>query len=481
MVFHNYAGIASAGVFPRSKNQRRRWAAGPALRRVLRGIFRKSSLRQEQLLWLAVLGLALLARLVAVFAFADVDPATAQIWEYGDIARLSLEQGRIVSQVTAPDGSVSIYPTAFMPPLMVFVWMGLFSLFGVSKLALSVMVGLNVILSVAIVALTMRIARALFGSHRVGALAGLIIAVHPVFAFSAVTFHAVQLYTVPFLVVLDLFLSRKDDSRWSCVVAGLVTGIGILARTEYLFLLGGVHAARFLGRRLRVAPALLVLAGAAAVVAPWTLRNYLVFHRVFPVANSSGFNLFKGFNPLSNGSGDWVEQNHVGDRLLAERLATVPPGDDYESKRDGVYRDAALAFMRDNPLASFVVLPLKKLVLFWLYDYHDPITHRWLYQLSFWPFFIFSLGGLAAAGKSGRLRRPGHDLVAVLFFFQTIVMMAYAVHCRYRMNVEPILAGYAGYGLLLAWRHLAQTTVWRRPWSALPGANTMVPSAGGDR
>jgi hypothetical protein len=63
---------------------------------------------------------------------------------------------------------------------------------------------------------------------------------------------------------------------------------------------------------------------ALVVIAPWTARNYAVFHRLIPVANVVGLDLFKGFNPEANGSGKWVENNKVMERLLGRELDAVP-------------------------------------------------------------------------------------------------------------------------------------------------------------
>jgi hypothetical protein len=63
--------------------------------------------------------------------------------------------------------------------------------------------------------------------------------------------------------------------------------------------------------------------------------------------------------------------------------------------------------------------------------------------------FVLSIIGLAI----GCFARPDHRTVLVLFAFQTLVMMSYAVCARYRMNVEPFLYAYA-VGAVGSWRWL---------------------------
>ena len=105
------------------------------------------------------------------------------------------------------------------------------------------------------------------------------------------------------------------------------------------------------------------------------------------------------------------------------------------------------------PVTSFLLLPLRKALLFWLFDYYDPITQQFLYQIAFWPLFIGSILGLAVAYRTGLFSLRDHRLVLLYFLAQTGVVAAYAVHARYRMNVEPFLFGYSALGVaaLFTW------------------------------
>lgn len=423
------------------------------------------SIRERPVFWLwLVLGLALTARAAVALALTNIDPSTANIWEYGRIARLSLEYGRMVFEAPIPHTagpSMYVFPTAYMPPFLIFVWMGLFWLFGVSKLALATMTALNVLMGVGIVYYTMRIARTLFGSELLAVITGLVMALHPVFVYSVVTYQALNLYILMLLVVFDLTRAERPQTFWLSVLVGLLTGIVVLVRTEYLVLAGAISLGALITHR-RWKMTLVAALTALAVLAPWTVRNYAVMHRLIPVANSAGHNLYKGFNPEANGSGNWVDDHRIIQKRLGDKIARIPLTPNYENDLDDIERAAALEFIKEHPFRSFVVLPMLKIALFWFYDVTDPITHMLLYQIQFWPLFITSIIGLAAAARAGYFSKPDHRTVLILFAFQTLVMAAYAVHSRYRMNVEPFLYAYASFGglVLLAWLRskLARTT-----------------------
>jgi 4-amino-4-deoxy-L-arabinose transferase-like glycosyltransferase len=155
-------------------------------------------LQRRPATWLwAILAVAFVARIVVAAVFTDFDPTTANIWEYGEIARATLAHGH--GQMVSPMGILYsgppsfVYPTALMPPFVIWVWIGLFALFGVTKLALSMMTVLNVLTSVGIVYYSIRIARALFGSEVIALLAGIVMALHPVFVYSVATYHALNI------------------------------------------------------------------------------------------------------------------------------------------------------------------------------------------------------------------------------------------------------------------------------------------------
>jgi hypothetical protein len=400
------------------------------------------------LLAVCVIGIALLARIAVALLSADTDPSTADLFEYGKIAALSLKHGAIVWEVERPDGTPFIVPTAYMPPMLIFLDMFWFWVLGVSKAALTAVIACNVILGTAICFYTLRIAQTLFHSRLIALVAGLIVALHPVFVYSVATYHAVNLYVLLLLVLFDLSSTRFQPSVKTSVVIGVVFGLAVLARTEYLLLGPAILAAAFISHRrvLLFATSLIV---AAAVVSPWTVRNYLVFNKVIPVVDTAGYNLYKGFNPEANGSGHWAARSFVEKKLVGTKIDAVPLTRTYEIDTDAVYGAEAENFIRNNRVAAFFVLPIKKTLLFWFFDIYDPITYQVLYQISFWPLFTLSLVGFVYLLRGGWIANPDFRTIVVFFVVQTGVIAAYSVHARYRMNVEPFLFCFAAVGLLL--------------------------------
>jgi hypothetical protein len=428
---------------------------------------RRLQARHATWLW-AILAVAFVARTVVAGVFTDFDPTTANIWEFGEIARTTLQHGH--GQMVAPISMVSkhpanttfVYPTAFEPPLLIFVWMGSFLLFGVTKLALTMMTALNVLTGVGIVYYSIRVARALFGSEVIPFLVGIVMALHPVFVFSVATYHAVNVYILLLLIVFDLTLSTRRQTYALSVLVGVFAGITAFARLEYLLLAGAIILGSLITHRQWKMTAVATVA-AFLVIAPWTARNYAVFHRLIPVTNSVGYNLFLAYNPEAEGSGKEVANDALTERLLGRELNAVPLNRNYENARDKVFYNAVVNYMKSHPLRSFVVLPVYRAALFWIYDVHHPVTHKLLYQLQFWPLFVLSIVGLTMAARNRCFARSDHRTVLVLFAFQTLVIMSFTAFPRFRMNVEPFLYAYAAVGAVGVWGWVRRSLGISRP------------------
>jgi len=402
---------------------------------------------------IAILGLAALLRAGAVYAIGETNPDTTDIWEYGDIARLWIEHGYIARDLELADGTAYIYPTAFMPPLPIWLWRGLFALFGDSSAALWAFLAINWVMSLVLVVLTGLIGWALFQQRWVALIVMAIMAVYPTFVASVATYHVIQIYLV--LLQFGIWWTLRSEllGPRDAVLLGVVGGLAALTRTEYVILFGAIFVAGFLLRG-SLRSFILATVISAAVVMPWTARNYVVFDEFIPIANSMGLNLFRGFNPLANGSGDWSDNNGVNRKLHGAELESVPLNENYETNKDNILKRAALEYMAAEPFQAFVVLPLKKVALFWVYDFHDRIVRHPAFQLSFWPVFLFTLAGIYLAVRRRKMRAHHVRLLLCLFIAQTTVMMFYAVHLRYRMNMEPILFSFAASALVTGYQSL---------------------------
>ncbi|MEL6265116.1 MAG: glycosyltransferase family 39 protein [Pseudomonadota bacterium] len=397
---------------------------------------------------------ALVLRALCALALGEITPGVADDWEYGEIAQNFVRNGEMARAYYFPDGEKLRYPSTFMPPGHVFLWIGLFWIFDVTPEAYAAMLVINVACSVGIVAMTGLLARRIFQDRLVGLLAAGLVAVYPTFIYSVATYHAIQVYVLLFLAGLHLMLALIETrSGRSAVLLGIAGGVATLWRSEYMVLFAALILYGF-WRHRSIRLFALAVGCAALVVLPWTARNYVVHERFIPIANSSGWNAWKGFNPEMQGSGNAIEASDYRIEIEREVVATLPRDDTFETAMQDAFMERAGAFIAAEPVRAFVELPAQKLALFWVLDWQDPeVTLHPVYVAAFVPTFVLSIGGIVLVLR----RRPvPHGAQAMLWVFvaQSVVVSGYAVHARYRMNVEPFLfmfAAVAGAALIRHW------------------------------
>lgn len=188
------------------------------------------------------------------------------------------------------------------------------------------------------VALTYAVARAIVreGTSRLAALLFLALALTTKMSRDA---YPEALFTC--LVLLALWAALGRRGLWWQVAAGLALGLAHLVRPVALLLPAVLPVVlRLLGRSWRSSAlaGAVVLAVSLSVVAPWTVRNWLLFGRFVLISTNGGENLWKGNNPQATGA--------LMDPPMTPELSAAQDEVDW----DAAARRQAIAFVRSNPL-----------------------------------------------------------------------------------------------------------------------------------
>jgi hypothetical protein len=235
------------------------------------------------------------------------------------------------------------------------------------------------------------------------------------------------------------FLRRPSFAAGPALRAGLWWGFGLLLAPQVLPVLAGFLA---IGAwKLRPGrPALrwmcLFAAAVLAVLAPWTIRNYVRLDGVFFVRDNVGLELYTSNHDRASAS--------AAQTAAQPRHGTVHPHGSAEAARElvrvgevayyGALRDKALAWIRGHP-RQFLRLTLARIRTFW---FPDPPRFREAY----WVTTLAAFLGLVLLFRENRLAAA--ILASVLVTFSA----AYALienHLRYQHPVYWILL------LLIGW------------------------------
>jgi 4-amino-4-deoxy-L-arabinose transferase-like glycosyltransferase len=328
----------------------------------------KRSDRLRPAVALYVIFLIALAVRIAWSSWADTVPATASDAEYYEAAALSLARGQ---GYTVDFSGTQFLPggeaTAFWPP-------GFSAFLAVNYRVFGEDLGTARTANVFVGALTVIpvffIGRRLFGSTAdlVGAA---IVALLPSFVFWTPVLLSETFFTFLFASTVAVLLYALHSDRTlrpvPVVVAGLLVGFAAFVRGQALVLpVGALLWWLLAGVRPRTAmlSGLAMLAAAAIVLAPWSLRNARVMDSPALLSTNFGYNLRVGHAGYSTGR-----------YMLPRDLWDAQPGITFH-ERETVFNDLglrrAVSYAAHNPLCE-VSLSVRKVAWLWRPD-SDAIT-----------------------------------------------------------------------------------------------------------
>jgi 4-amino-4-deoxy-L-arabinose transferase-like glycosyltransferase len=299
------------------------------------------------------------------------------------------------------------------------------------------------------------LAARLFRRRGVAIAAGALAAVHPPLVLASSDLHSEPLFVVLLLAAGYLLLAATDrPSSNLAALSGVCLALAALTRSSALVLAPLLLAPfwdRRYPRRVNAHIVFSALLGFGLALAPWTLRNALVFRELIVVNDGAGY-VFYGRNadaaiPLTRAR-DRQELQRATDDLERTRLALILALPDTIRRSPGqlsrALTRAALAERRADPRGTVRLLAWK--AWDWLRPYPDP---------RFWPrpvavgvgismtaLFVFAGIGLA------RAPRPGAALFCLVFLAATMaVHVVLETNWRYRAaNWDPVVLLFAAWG-----------------------------------
>ncbi|HYP26514.1 MAG TPA: glycosyltransferase family 39 protein [Blastocatellia bacterium] len=395
--------------------------------------------RRRTFCFCAVFAAAFLLRVVLIIKFGS-HPVNDQIWDDAVGWNLATGHGFTASQ------SDPRVPGVFRTPVYPGFLSVIYFLFGHSYEAVYIAQSVLDSLSAVLIGL---IACSLI-SERVGIMTGALYALYP---YSAIFCGAVGqdiLLTFSVLVVLSavVIAMRRAENLWAWFIVGVATGCTALVKANFiLFITVPFLTALLMTRRIRrPTPVFAVMAaGLVLVVAPWVLRNYIVFGSFPPLAaGGTGTNLMYLLDELEGG-----EEMLIGRYQESPKDGTA--GLPYLEKNvDGaalIVREKELAGQAVSELArrwpEYLVLILKHIPRLW-------VTRHALGQSRLvglagqfvpWIFFVPGVAGMVLLFRRRRELIPLYATVSVI----TLMYAPYTAEARYTLPARPALILFAGF------------------------------------
>jgi 4-amino-4-deoxy-L-arabinose transferase-like glycosyltransferase len=305
-------------------------------------------------------------------------------------------------------------------------------------------------------------------SRRIAVIAALLASLNGVMIyFEGELLIPVLLVLLDLLLLLALFWAKERPSYGRWLACGAVLGLSALARPNILL----VGAALFLwivlrfrgkagGKSKSLGYACIFAAGAALVISPVTLRNYVKADDLVLIAWQGGMNFYIGNNSQSDGTsatipgarttwwGSYGDAKIIAEKTMGRNLRP--------SEQSRFWYVEGLKFVYHEPL-SYLRLMLKKFVLFW--NGNELGNNRDLYfftrsssvlRLLLWRYIVyFPFGLIAPLALVGIIlaRRAKKDvlLLEIFLFVYMLSIILFFVNARYRVPLIPVLILFAAY------------------------------------
>jgi 4-amino-4-deoxy-L-arabinose transferase-like glycosyltransferase len=374
--------------------------------------------------------------------FRGMDIVEESRWESAQIA-YSLFAGHGFS---SPFHGAQTGPTAWFPPVYVWITAVLYRFFGVYTLGFMLaMRALNISLVALNAILVFRIADRCFG-RRCAVFASWTWALLPyalLFAPGVLTIPFDPSYLLlgwyfafsSFLMTLLFFLTlRLEDSigtsEW--ILYGLTWGIGALSNPALLAFLPA--AVWFLFRRRLATRSRIALAATVFIVliAPWIIRNSVTFHRPTFIRDNIGAELRAGNCEWCEGQWFPAAYPALGHREL-RNFVHLGEGQfiDIETRK-------AIDFISHNP-GRFALLCFRRAIYFWAGPPLSSSRHPALSGFRNSLYLLSSLIAFAGLWLAYRNRNPYAGLFCGLLLLFPLVYYATFTTDEYRIPIEPLL------------------------------------------
>jgi len=433
--------------------------------------------RKQLYLPLGIFGLAVLLRLLHVAAIARSSPFLSIL--PGDAAAYDRWAQKIIAEGWL--GKEVFY----QDPLYSYFLALLYKIFGRSFAAIYTIQGVLDALTAVLVYF--------LGARSIGKGAGILGALlyalyAPAIYFSGLLLKETLASLLIVATVFCLLASQPFRPRPVLFLAGLFFGLAALTRANFLLLLPiaavFILADRSLAVRLRLAAMGLLLLGAAAVLGPVALRNYVVGNDFVITTAQAGQNFYIGNNAQATGTYiglPFVRPDPLYEREDFHREAEKRVGRTLRpSEASSYWFRQGVAFLTESP-GAFLRLAWTKLLLFLNY-YEIPDNYNFYFHQRYSPVTASSpvtfalVGPLFLLGLAFLIKAKGTAgrLLAAMQLTYIASVVAFYVFARYRIPLLPVFCLTAGHGLAALWELIC-----RRQWRpAATGVLILAAAAG---
>lgn len=398
-------------------------------------------IKKELKILITVLATGFILRLIWIFFFSPQE-----------LVSDSLHYHRLAESVLSGKGYFFRNFYAFRPPGYSFFLAGVYSIFGVSTLAVKIV---QAILGIATAFIIYLLTKKLSNS-RTALIAMSFFAFYPQFIRYPGGIISETLFLFLFILCVYFFYKYIDtSSHKEGIVAGILLGLSALTREAALYFVVFIIIWMFLYRgkgnaRNILKKSLLIFTCVILTIIPWTIRNYLVYPKFVLISTNSGTNFYHGNNPLATGGFDDHLMLPPGLKFPGHMTDDLPPREYHylENEANEVAFKEGAQFILDNPVNTFRLAFRKMFILLRPPYYQIHFRDLFSLQQAMMLFWFVSYVFVLIAGTNGifyAFRENWRKWILLFFWIILICAMHIAAFAmtRYRLPIIPFLIIFA--------------------------------------
>jgi 4-amino-4-deoxy-L-arabinose transferase-like glycosyltransferase len=409
----------------------------------------QSFARIPRILWIIIL----LALSVRVIYFNQLKTLPFFAAPVGDEAAYH-KTAQVILKGDLLAGSRIFYQDAFYPYYLA----AIYTVFGEDPVAPKIF---QLLLGILSCLLIYDSTRRIFGK-RAAAAAGIISAVYPVFFFFEAQLLKSSLSVFFSLAMLWALLRYEEKpGRRMLFLAGISEGFSVIAQGHAYFFLPFVFWWLYMRDRsaavtVRARPLAVFLLGTVLVIAPVTLRNYLVGKDLVLTTYQAGTNFYIGNNAHASGIYEPLKAGRElppFEEIDAVEIAEQQSGRKLKPSEVSSYwfRQSA-KFIAAQP-AAYAALLGKKILLFMnreevpdVVDYDFMRDRSFLFRIPFLNFGVLFSFAVAGVFLGWREKDRKTMLLYYCMLASAIAVVLFYIFSRYRLQAVPFVIMLAAYG-----------------------------------
>jgi len=334
-------------------------------------------------------------------------------------------------------------PFSFVPPLYAWFLYLVYSVIGPSILGAKIV---QSVMDASVCILIYLLGKRIFAEQRISLLASFLYAVYPL----AIILCSTLYYQIPMNLALCwmLICFMSAVTVYNGIWTGIALGLASLAKPVTLPLLLLMPVVRlveaFWEKRPISQPMKWIsvfLLFAILSLTPWTVRNYMVFHKFIPIQKGAGAPLLQGSKE------EYIDLDVDNLRIIYAKDFKIDPKD--TSK---IAINNHLEHLKKDPIDYFRFLG-KKFILTW-YNTEGKSKNLYVFLVQI-PFLFFALISLIFSAKSW-IKSPNWYVPGIILFICGIQVVFFPL-VRYTLVIMPFVMIMTANGMFIAFYRLRKT------------------------